>query len=198
MVGLDNTERAGGYSGVAARLVRACSDVRRRVGSVHHLLPRCLWAVMAAAHMPALLSVWESFITSGFDVARLGGCLGLSLSMLFFGLKIYGVTFLRVRSRPRSWIAMSLVVVLVHLDVLSAHPHASVVPQCLTIVTSLVCIAVAVRLGRALTRALRRVNTLLNCRFRTTRSTETVWLDAFRPHCWVRAGHLYALRAPPA
>ena len=137
MVGLGNTERAGRSSDLAARLVRAFAGTGRRVGSVHHLLPRCLWAVMAAAHTPALLSVWESFITSGFDVARLGGCIALSLTMLFFGLKIYGVTFLRIRSRPRSWVAMSLVVVLVHLDVLSAHPHASVVPQCLTIVTSL-------------------------------------------------------------
>lgn len=197
MVGLGNTEQTGRHSDLAGRLISTIADARRRVGSAHDLLPRCLWGVMAAAHIPALLSVWDSFITSGFDVARLGGCIALSLTMLFFALKIYGVTFLRMPSQPRSWVAMSLIVVLVHLDVLSPHPHTSIVPQCLTVVTSVICVAVAVHLGRALTRALRRVNTSLNCRFHTTRSTETVWFDAFRPHCWVRAAHLYALRAPP-
>ena len=193
MVGFGNIERAGKHSNFATR----SPEPRQRMDSANNLLPRCLWGLMAASHAPALVNVWQSFIAGGFDVARLGGCIALSLAMVFFGLKMYGVTFLHIPSRPRSWVAMSLIVVLVHLDVLSPHPHTSVVPQCLTLVTSVICVAIAVRLSRELMRILRRACTLLNCQFHMTRSTETVWFDAFRPHCWVRAARLYALRAPP-
>jgi hypothetical protein len=74
-------DRMGGFLG------RACQAVWS--------LRRIIWVAMAVGHIPAFYGVWKTSLQNGFDGGKLEGCIGLTLAMLFFILKIRDVAFLR-------------------------------------------------------------------------------------------------------
>ncbi|MGD2111701.1 MAG: hypothetical protein PVI86_20180, partial [Phycisphaerae bacterium] len=79
-------------------------------------LTRAFWASMGIVHASALFSAWRSFLAGGEEASSLAGCLALSLSMVYFVLKVCGVTFLPFKPGRRGWVAAGLLVVMIHAD----------------------------------------------------------------------------------
>ena len=98
------------------------------------LARRAIWAAIAAAHVPALFSSWERLAASGWDVAQLGGCIGLTLSIVLFGLKICDAAFLRINANRRSLVASCIAMALIHGDVMGLELGPTVIPECTAIV----------------------------------------------------------------
>ena len=158
---------------------------------------RGFWALMGIMHAPALAGAWRSCIDTGVTLELLGGCLAITASMLFFVLKFWGVSFLRFRADRRSWLAMLLAVGLIHLNCLRpVFNHADGADYAAIVITVSVVAGVTevcrtYRKSSVRAKASRRSDS-------TARFAGTVWLDAWRPHCWVLASYLFRLRAPPA
>ncbi len=99
---------------------RPRTDPHRTTGSPAHLswlAWRGFWLAMLAAHGPAAAAAWLRLATAegAVDPARIAG---LSLSVLFFLLKLWDVRWLRFRPGWRTMVALTLVVGVIHLDVL--------------------------------------------------------------------------------
>lgn len=156
---------------------------------------RCIWALLAAIHAPALLEVWRTCFTSSVSGDRLGACFALTLSMVFFALKVMDVTFLRLRPGMRSWIAMSLAVALIHLDVI--RPDGQVVFSSETAIILATTSAAAI-LPRLLRASAFPGTSSTNTGKLSLRTCGTIWLDEHLPHCPVLSDRLFLLRAPPA
>ncbi len=153
---------------------------------------------MMVAHAQGMLGAWRSFSEGGVNGELLGGCLLVTVAVLFFALKIVDVSFLRLRTDRRSCLALCMIVALLHVDVLRPDDGATVIPEYTTLV--------AASWLAGSTRVVRRLTRLEFARHRTTssnlsvsaRSADTTWLDVFRPRCWVLARRVFLLRAPPA
>ena len=159
---------------------------------------RPLWVVLAAAHIPALVTALTSFINSGFEAEWLGGCVALTATMLFFVLKFVDVRALRLRSDRRSLVAMCVIVLLLHTGALDARIDATMAPQCLTVVMTTLLLAGLARVSGVLAATFRRATATVKLGSLLRQSNETAWSDPFRPHCWVLAYRFFTLRAPPA
>ncbi len=185
---------------VATRLIRQSLVPLGRLRARLRGLPlgRAFWLLMGLGHAPALIGAWRSLAESGFAVEPFGGCIILTLSMLFFALKLRDVPCLRFRTDRRSWIALCMVVALLHTNAILPDGDPTIAPQCTTLVVTTwlstqlpVTRRMLVALPTRIAAAVRRGDPV-------TRSADTVWLDAFRPRCWVLALHVFRLRAPPA
>ena len=163
-----------------------------------HSLKQAFWVLMGLAHAPALISVARSVVTESFELERLVGCAVLSLAMLFFALKVYGVAWLRFRTGRRAVVAFCLVVALLHLDVIRSNGAPSIVPECTALIATSWLAVRQPSLRRLLGTTLCRAAPLYKSFLPTAHPTETVWLDAFRPRCWLLAFKFFSLRAPPA
>lgn len=172
--------------------------IAKRLGFSWPVLRRPLWVLVAAAHIPALINSWTSFVTAGFAAEQLGGCVALTATMLFFVLKFVDVHALRLRSDRRSWVAIGLVVLLLHVGAFDARVDAAITPASITVAMATLLVAGLARVSCVFSTALRRCAATLKSGSRLVRSNETAWSDPFRPHCWVLALRLFTLRAPPA
>jgi len=152
---------------------------------------------VAIAHAPALAGAWTTWAEAGFDPARLSGCIALTLATVFFVLKVVDLPCLRIRADRRAWVAIVLVLGLIHVNALRPEQMSAAVPEYSAVLVTTI-LATGLTFVRPLARAvLRRArSTRLTAALRP--SSETVWFDIFRPHCWVLASRLFALRAPPA
>ncbi len=174
-------------------MLRLHSKQSRR--STPPLLTRCLWALMVAAHIPALISAWSVIVQTGLDPSRLGGCLGLSAATAFFLLKLWGVRCLRFETGYRSLITIGVAVVLIHADAIGAHLPGAVLPKELPVAASTLLAAGMSRVQeavRSLTVAARRpvvppLSLIESARF-----------GAFRPCNWLISSQLCIPRGPPA
>ncbi|MGB2985310.1 MAG: hypothetical protein WBE26_05455 [Phycisphaerae bacterium] len=168
---------------------------------IRSLLPplrRVFWVLMVVAHAPALVGAWRLFVENGFDAEPLFGSIALTFSMVFFALKVGDVAFLRFRPGRRSFVAFCMVVALVHLDVIRPNDDPTLVPEC-TVLTATTWLVGTLPLVRRTPReALSRTGSAFKYRPPVRPTAGTVWLDAFRPHCWVLAFRFFSLRAPPA
>jgi hypothetical protein len=153
---------------------------------------------MALAHAPALLGAWRSLFESGFGLERLGGCFVLTLSMLFFALKLRDVACLRFRTDRRSCIALCIIVALLHTNTILPDTNPTIIPECTTLVLTTWLTSQMPLTRRVLVAIPARVAASLRRRDPVTPSTETIWLDAFRPHCFALVLRVFGLRAPPA
>ncbi len=153
---------------------------------------------MGVVHASALVSAWSAFLSGDPESSGLAGCLALTLAMLYFALKVCGVTLLRFRPGWRTWVVAGLLVVLIHADCIRPGFNdllASGYPDLL---------ATAAFVGGVChipgTKCLRRRRPSLSVRTgeSTGWSVLAIELDGFLPHCWVLAGRLFRLRAPPA
>lgn len=165
----------------------------------HHttVLQRIAWVLVAAAHVPAFVRAVRSLFTEGVTASGLTGCTVLGLVLAFLALKVAGVGFLRFRTDARSLLAIGLAIGLMHVDVLRPQVDITLIPEYAPIVATTLLAAGLDRLRRVRAALSCRVNPVVNTATAMLRRHEAVWFDAFRPHCWVRATHLFLLRAPP-
>lgn len=162
------------------------------------LAGRAIWAVIAAAHVPALVSSCERFAASGWDVAQLGGCVGLSLSIVLFGLKICDVAFLRLNANRRSLVASCIAMALIHGDVMGLDLGPTVLPECTAIVALGVGAAALPQCRRLFAAAAQSSPAVIERVCALSRLRDPAWLDAITRHSWVLCPRPFSLRAPPA
>ncbi|MFQ5462868.1 MAG: hypothetical protein ACE5E5_09600 [Phycisphaerae bacterium] len=151
------------------------------------------WLMMLAVHMPAFFASLRLAL-DGEGTLGAPALYGLALS--FFALKIINVRFLRWHITRRSCVAWFVVVALLHVDVVQPD-RPTFVPECVSIVAMTCLFADVAKLGRKFLHAANRgsgVQRHLAC---VPSSTNTVWQDAFRPHCWLLVLSIRRLRAPP-
>ncbi len=153
---------------------------------------------MGVAHTPALLSAWEAYLQGGMRMELLGGCVVLTASMLLFALKTCDVAFLRFHPDRRAFVAMVLAVGLIHFDCLGPTADPAAVASGAAIVATTSFVAGLTLAGRAISRVPARNTGSSHYPSLIGRFTGSLWLDETRPHCWVLALGLFALRAPPA
>ena len=163
-----------------------------------NLIRRIIWLAVALAHAPGLMAAWGHWLGGCFDPAELGGCITLSLAMVFFALKIVDVSWLRLRTDRRSLVAMGLILALLHIDVIKPNVPLTNIPEYTTLMATTLLAAGLAREGRRQARVVRRASVSVGSTIPLLRSNDTVWFDVFRPRCWVLACRLYLLRAPPA
>ena len=96
-------------------------------------LPRLWWGLLILIHLPVFFAVWSSVIFGDFDISRLGSGVALTAAMAFFLLKYRDVSFLRLRTRHQSFIAVCLLTAIAHhgvvntdLDAAAGGPAAAV------------------------------------------------------------------------
>ncbi len=180
------------------RLIRLLhAPIGRRAARTSVPFRQLFWLLMLAGHTPALVGAWRSFVVNGLAVERLGGCVLLTLTMVFFALKARDIALLRFRSDRRSWVAIVMVVALLHLDVVRTGDDPTLVPQYTTLIAT-TWLAVKICLVRRHLRPVLMSATSTPVHLSSLmRSADTAWLDAFRPRCWVLAFRLFLLRAPP-
>ncbi len=159
---------------------------------------RLFWGLMILAHAPGLIAAGRAGLMNGFGVELLSGSVLLVASMVFFVLKIRGVPWLRLQTNRRSVIAVCLVVMLIHLECIRPGLRGELLSQCTVVL-------VTTSLVFAVPRGVRRVRSSLASRHSSSslrsfddRPTGVIWLDSYRPRCWVLVLSLLRLRAPPA
>ncbi|UCF32785.1 MAG: hypothetical protein JSV78_10675, partial [Phycisphaerales bacterium] len=102
----------------------------RFAGWTTEALARGFWLILLILHTPALLASWRFGMVQGFNAEVLSGCMLLSLTVVFFVLKLCGLRCLRVRLGQQGWIAVCLVVALIHLDCIRPGLRSEVVSKC--------------------------------------------------------------------
>ena len=168
------------------------------IRSFSHVFARSFWAVMGIVHASALMGAWTSFFKGGPDASEFAGCLALSLSMLYFVLKVCGISFLRFRSGKRSWAVVCLLVLLIHADCITPDFSDYLASGYPDLLATTALVGGVYNLPRASSVHRRPTDQSSKVREATTWSVLGVDLDGFLPRCWVLASHLFRLRAPPA
>lgn len=157
---------------------------------------RAFWALMMVAHGPALVGVWGDWWSTGASVASLGSCATLSAAMVFFALKLHRPRFLHLRGDRRSWVAVLLILALIHADCLPGTQPGDPgdVTMALIAVSAVGAAAVIVFLRSVAVRVIPLVaapGTGRRHRF------PPIWLDELLPVGRLLARRAHALRAPP-
>ena len=161
-------------------------------------LRRLFWLIMVVGHAHGLVGAWRSSVASGFDFEPLGGCILLLLSMLFFVLKLGDVAFLRFRADRRSIVVFCVLLAFLHLNVLQPGDDPTLIPE-YTALAATTWLASALPMQSRKTReSLAQTGTPRPHGPSMGPRGRTIWLDAFRPHCWILAFRVFNLRAPPA
>ncbi len=174
--------------------MRSASD--KSVGLSASGSRRWLWALMAASHLPGLVGSCRTLVGGDLSFDALRGCFLLTAATAFFVLKICDVAFLRFHTDRRSTVAIVLAIAFLHLGVVAPGAQISILPEYESVVATALLAGCMVRVRRAVIRATQSV--VVRHRSATTVAlSETAWSDPFRPHCWVLASRLFALRAPP-
>jgi hypothetical protein len=158
---------------------------------------RLAWVFLGATHAPALLAGMRQLVTGQLPFERLLPFCFLALSMLFFVLKILDVRWLRVRVTRQSFIAMLVIVALMHVHVVRGESQPTPAIEC-------VAMAAATWLALGVPVVRRRLRSWLACAASSlghspasSRVARTLWQDTVHPHCWFLAYRLFLYRAPP-
>ncbi len=166
-------------------------------------LNRAAWTLMGLSHVPGCIAAWHALIATGFDPSQVNKCIALTVAVLFCALKVLDVACLRFHADRRSWIAIALAIALVHVGMVAPKSYEAVVPECSQVIAAAFLAGAMASVRRLLTTAKRSVGSAhassLTLRALIGHNPRgMVWCDEFRPHCWVLASRLYALRGPPA
>ncbi len=161
-------------------------------------LRRLLWLLMVVVHAPGCIGAWRSLLDCGFAADHFGGCAVRTLATLFFSLKVVDVAFLRLRLDRRMCVAWCMVIALLHVDVICPGNNLSFIPEYTTLLATTCLAANAPQVRRDLTSALNRRSSARRRPPWSAPTANAVWLDAFRPHCWVLGLAIYRMRAPPS
>jgi hypothetical protein len=165
------------------------------------LLPiaaRAFWALMSLVHASALIGAWRAYLQDGTSESSLGGCIALTVSMLYFLLKVVGVRFIRLRPGKQTWVVACLLVALIHVDCIAPSLTGALAADCTDLLATTTLVGGLTQIPRATRTSLRRFEPSFRSRVSPTLIGEAVWLDRFVPRCWTLASHAYSLRAPPA
>lgn len=109
---------------------------------------RIFWCLLALVHIPAVFRLSGTVFSDQLDVATLSTWLGLCLGLAFFALKIWDVSFLRLRGRPITLLAFLLVCGVVHRNAVpSAMPQEAPVAAIVVLATLGLARAPALRRG---------------------------------------------------
>lgn len=169
-----------------------------RIGSILPVLKRCLWLGMLAAHGPALVGAWRSFIVDGLATEHLGGCLGLSLAMLFFALKLCGVAELRFPVNRRAWLALTLIVALIHVDCIQPGVNEAGSRRWAVVAAVSILLADPTRVARAVAGLLAKLRSIGNETPTVCRVGRSYWLNFFLPHGRILLLNSGIPRSPPS
>lgn len=169
-----------------------------RIGSILPVLKRFIWLGMMAAHGPAFVGAWRSFIADGLATEHLGGCLGLSLAMLFFALKLCGVAQLRLPENRRAWLAMTLIVALIHVDCIQPGENEAGSQRWAVIAAVSILLADPTRLTRSLAALLAKLRSIGNETPAVCSVGRHHWLNFFIPHSRVLLLYSGIPRSPPS
>jgi len=151
------------------------------------------WLMMLVVHTPAFFASFRSFLDGS---GSLGAPALYGLALSFFALKIINTPFLRWHVTRRSCVAWFVVVALLHVDVVKPD-RPTFVPECVTIVAMTCLFAGLARLRRKFVQVTNRASRVQQHFACALASANTVWQDAFRPHCWLLVLSIRRLRAPP-
>jgi hypothetical protein len=153
---------------------------------------------MGIVHASALFSAWRSFLAGGEEASSLAGCLALSISMVYFVLKVCGVTFLPFKPGRRGWVAAGLLVVMIHADWIRPGLNDVLASGYTDLLATAGFVGGVGRVPGIRYTTRRHPNRSVTARESIRWSVRAIDPEGFRPHCWVLAAHLYRLRAPPA
>jgi hypothetical protein len=176
----------------------SCATSRRQQQGYTGMLRLLFWGGMAAVHAPALIASWNGCLLDGIDGARLGACLGLSASMVFFGLKLWNVEFLRFQTSAKSLALMTVAVVLLHGKAIQRSLDCVLVSQETPIAATTLLSLGLKRVQRALVAALSRSTERLRQRSPALSLGESTETCSFVPRHWILTTRLCTPRAPPA
>jgi len=158
---------------------------------------KAFWGLMAAAHMPAMLSCWNKVATTGLTWPNIGSCLLLAASIAFFLLKVADVRFLRFHLTRQSGIALCVVVAFLHFDAIRGGDDPTLIPEFTTLIIASTIVGRSLVPRRDLFVSGSHEHHTSTLLLHDLRPTETVWTDLVHPHCWTRSMRIFALRAPP-
>ena len=168
-----------------------------RVRLLHPTLRQVLWLLIGLSHAPALVGAWRSLLGSGLDPGRSSGCVGLMLVMIFCALKVYDVPCLRFHTGWHACTALGIIVALLHVNVVRPDSDLTAVPVYMAVVATTWLVGGSMSVRRKIGEAFASTGAAFKRHSSPLPSTDTLWLDMSRPHCWLLALHLYSLRAPP-
>ncbi|MCO6435694.1 MAG: hypothetical protein J5J06_01235 [Phycisphaerae bacterium] len=160
---------------------------------------RVFWGAMILAHAEALVSVWRGLIESGPTTSTIGGCVAVSLSVLFFAIKLSHPDWLHIRGDRRGWVAVFLVLSLIHAHCL---PTSADAPPEMTAFAVLTASAVGgtllvLELAKRSSKGRRGLDVPSSLLAPCVDWVRNRLLDD-RPTCRVLALHAFSLRAPPS
>jgi hypothetical protein len=75
---------------------------------------RWLWVALLAVHAPAVARAWCTLISGHATAGQMEGCAWLTLSTLFFILKLVRIPWLEFRADRRSALALAVAILLLH------------------------------------------------------------------------------------
>lgn len=154
--------------------------------------------LVAVAHAPGIVHAWRGILANGLDLEYLGGFLWLTVAMAFFALKVFDLPCLRFRTDLRSWVALGMVVGLLHVDVIRQGSEPSLVPDGTAVLATAWAIGTIAPVRRLWRESLASLETALRPRHASATLHDTLWFAALKPHCWLLAQRLFNHRAPPA
>ncbi len=120
-------------------------------------LPRALWLLMLAVHIPAVLKcLWgqASQVSQDHNIVAV---VGLLLACVFFVLKILDLPWLRFKTDRRSLFSLALSVALVHVNLMHYAGDVSADPVRPLVVANMLMVANLVSVRGAMRRALARL-----------------------------------------
>jgi hypothetical protein len=79
---------------------------------------------LLALHAPGLIKTWTALLGGDLSAPVVEGCFGLSLSFVFFVLKIAGVSWLAFRTDRRSLTVLAVALVLMHAGPIGVRDSA--------------------------------------------------------------------------
>lgn len=159
---------------------------------------RLLWLLLGLGHLPGLFAAWASLSVGGLESEAFGHTLLLTVTTVFFALKVCDVAFLRLCPGRRTLVAACLVVALLHVDLVRPNSESSAIPDLTALAATAWIAGTQVTVRRILARSFARIRSIEKDEVQPNPFAETVWFDAVGPHCWVLALTLFLLRAPPA
>jgi hypothetical protein len=137
---------------------------RLRISFLRHL-PRLWWTALLLLHAPIFGTVLLSLVSEGVTFGRLSSALSLALAILFFLLKIRDVAFLRLQTRQQSFVALCLVIAVVHHDAAASALSQDGAPATVAVVTTVLVGSTLIRPRRGFLRdLLRDLGTLMRGR----------------------------------
>jgi hypothetical protein len=153
---------------------------------------------MVLAHTPAVIGSWKVCFISGFSPSRIGTCLFLSFSIVFFVLKFFDARCLHFRFNRQSWVAVCLIVALLHTHALYERNEPSGLTPYVAVWVTTYIVGQIPLVRRVLVELATRMSLRLRGTLTPGHATGTVWLDTTCPNCWVLTFRIFGLRAPPA